>query len=147
MRYNGARFPDSEECRHWYLRRRSQLLRERRSSSSENEQRWYLSERRQILRSRYGKNPGGTANSLWSQDSSLRLNDDHTYDQALNEQDYSFVGMAHIFDQHVDSAVTCIAFAHRSRSVIALGSADGKVSNQNTLISRCALNWALLQIF
>ena len=56
--------------------------------------------------------------------------------------------MAHIFDQHVGSAVTCLAFARRSRSglgtsifkeffiicltlrrsLIALGSADGSVS-------------------
>ena len=31
------------------------------------------------------------------------------------EEDYAFAGMAHIFDQHVGSAVTCLAFARRSR--------------------------------
>ena len=36
--------------------------------------------------------------------------------------------MAHIFDQHIGSAVTCLAFARRSRSLLALGSADGSIS-------------------
>ena len=46
----------------------------------------------------------------------------------IKEEDYSFAGMAHIFDQHIDSAVTCISFARGSRSQIAPGSADGSVS-------------------
>ena len=53
------------------------------------------------MRARYGKNPEGTANSLWSQDSSSRVNDQNP--SIGPDQDYSFVGMAHIFDQHVDS--------------------------------------------
>lgn len=36
--------------------------------------------------------------------------------------------MVHIFDQHINSAVTCLSFARGSRSTIALGSADGSVS-------------------
>ena len=68
-----------------------------------NDQNWYFHERRRILRARYGKNPEGTANSLWSQDSSSRVNDQNP--SIGPDQDYSFVGMAHIFDQHVDSGV------------------------------------------
>ena len=44
------------------------------------------------------------------------------------EEDYAFAGMSHIFDQHIGSAVTCLSFARSSKSVIALGSADGSVS-------------------
>ena len=44
------------------------------------------------------------------------------------KEDYSFAGMAHIFDQHINSAVTCLSFARGSRSTLALGSADGSVS-------------------
>ena len=94
----------------------------RESTLSPGDAEWYLTERKRILRAQYGKHPIGTANSQWSQDSS-RIAD---FDAI--EEDYAFAGMSHIFDQHIGSAVTCLAFARSSKSVIALGSADGSVS-------------------
>ena len=66
VRFNGARFNHcGTSFKNWYLRRRSQLLRE--STLSPGDAEWYLTERKRILRAQYGKHPIGTANSQWSQ--------------------------------------------------------------------------------
>ena len=71
----------------------------------------------------HGPRLGSPRTSSCFQDSSRIADFDN-----IKEEDYSFAGMAHIFDQHINSAVTCISFARGSRSQIALGSADGSVS-------------------
>ncbi|VEN51032.1 unnamed protein product [Callosobruchus maculatus] len=147
-RYNAHRAPESPNFRTLYIRRRSQLLRETNSRSTEK---WkqYLKIRSQLLQQRYGNlkvehnSVRGSLASLGNQSieklaigstpsGSVVPTKNAEASKALVGgttigENYAFVGVHHIFDQHTQ-AVTMIKFANNDKSRLCCSSLDQTLS-------------------
>ena len=180
-RYAAYRSPRCPQFRTQYVRRRSQLLRERAQGGAleGGTRRWYLRLRARLLAQRYGalseagscrahsgsalrasrttldcmedfeedpRAPRGHRRSLsrGSHPGAPRGGTDErppgvvptplaeasramAGDTTLSEN-YAFAGVYHVFDQHTDSAVPKVQFAHDDRHLLACCSLDGTIS-------------------
>lgn len=165
-RYNAYRAPNNPQFRTLYIRRRSQLLREKSKQEVDaSVLKDYMRIRSAVLSQRYGipilsdqsslrsrgaSNKSASRGTIENMDEMLnRLRPDLSRrsdsnlltlvptsiadasramagDRTISEN-YSFSGMHHIFDQHMD-AVTSVKFAHDDKSRLACCSYDGKIS-------------------
>nr|CAI5819806.1 unnamed protein product [Callosobruchus analis] len=144
-RYNAHRAPESPNFRTLYIRRRSQLLRETNSRSTEK---WkqYLRIRSQLLQQRYGSlkvehnSVNGSLASLGNQSNEKLATPSGSVVPTKNAEaskalvggttigeNYAFVGVHHIFDQHTH-AVTMIKFANNDKSRLCCSSLDQTLS-------------------
>ncbi|KAM4880045.1 WD repeat-containing protein 13 [Sylvia borin] len=176
-RYAAYRTPQLPQFRTQYVRRRSQLLRERAQGGhlAGDARRWYLRLRARLLAQRYGalSEPGSCRSALRASRTTLDRMEDFEEDprgsrghrRSLSRssgpgglrggpderppgvvptplaeasramagdttlsENYAFAGVFHVFDQHLDSAVRKVQFAHDERHLLACCSLDGTLS-------------------
>ncbi|XP_012284180.1 WD repeat-containing protein 13-like [Orussus abietinus] len=127
-KYNSQRAVNSPGFATLYIRRRSQLLREKLSRNSELRTQ-YLKLRSELLRRRYGGN--AEQSSL-----SSRITCDESIETGSSSQviprkspmeSIAFAEVHHVFDQHT-AAVTMLRFANNDRSRLCCASFDGYIS-------------------
>ncbi|CAN8179320.1 unnamed protein product [Coccothraustes coccothraustes] len=180
-RYAAYRTPQLPQFRTQYVRRRSQLLRERAQGGhlAGEARRWYLRLRARLLAQRYGalSEAGSCRSALRASRTTLDRMEDFEEDprgsrghrRSLSRssarfgggshaapppsrsppgvvptplaeasramagdttlsENYAFAGVFHVFDQHLDSAVRKVQFAHDERHLLACCSLDGTLS-------------------
>ncbi|KAF6212349.1 hypothetical protein GE061_012871 [Apolygus lucorum] len=156
-RYNAHRAKGSPNFRTLYIRRRNQLLREFGSGKDSNLCRQYLKIRGSLLQSRYGSSFDQISLRRLSTRTSPESNqcndwmgsftkdiEDSTSHYSIDDlspsnprhttihENYAFVGVHHIFDQHT-AAVTMLKFANNDRARLCCISNDSTLSICNLL--------------
>ncbi|XP_015588995.1 WD repeat-containing protein 13-like [Cephus cinctus] len=127
-KYNSQRAAGHANFGTLYIRRRSQLLREKYSKNPEVRAR-YLKLRSELLRRRYG---GATDQSIFGSRTTIDEGSDlgirsRTIARRSIAENFAFAGVHHIFDQHT-AAVPMIKFANNDRSRLCCASLDGTIS-------------------
>nr|XP_018669266.1 WD repeat-containing protein 13-like [Ciona intestinalis] len=157
-RYNAYRTPNNSQFRTQYIRRRSQLLREAAKTVDPTFRKKYLKIRSQLLAHRYGQiSEASSLRSASVRGSVLHLDrTESTMEEKVEVQtnrfssdvvptnqadasramvggksvgeNYAFVGMHHIFDEHIGCPATSIKFANDEKNLLAYSSMDGTIS-------------------
>ncbi|XP_011304262.1 WD repeat-containing protein 13 [Fopius arisanus] len=120
-KYNTRRTSTQPAFGMLYIRRRSQLLRDK-ESKDPSLRPTYVKLRAELLRSRYG---------TISEYNGLGIPDDKSTHTRLNRkstaESFAFAGVHHVFDQHI-AGVTALKFANNDRSKLCCASFDGTIS-------------------
>ncbi|XP_015109988.1 WD repeat-containing protein 13 [Diachasma alloeum] len=111
-----------------YIRRRSQLLRDK-ESKSPSPRPTYVKLRSELLKLRYGTI--SEYNGLGSRASVDGVLEDRSvhprFSKKSTAESFAFAGVHHVFDQHI-AGVTALKFANNDRSKLCCASFDGTIS-------------------